>query len=146
LLQFFYSFDLDKVVPPDHLVRRSTVCFPNEDVRDRVHALANTEAFQQSRRERKKVEMRFAHVKRLLICVGNCAKSDCGAAVSCYEIGLGSPEIAKFPVKFPDSREFAWRRVRSALGRQPGILVLREFSSSDEKGLPTGAFLIANCL
>ena len=31
----------------------------NEDVRDRVRALANTEAFQQSRRERKKVEMRF---------------------------------------------------------------------------------------
>jgi Transposase DDE domain len=30
----------------------------NEDVRDRVRALANTEAFQQSRRERKKVEMR----------------------------------------------------------------------------------------
>src|ERR1700724_3618517 len=55
----------------------------------------------------------------LLICVGNCARSDCGAAVSCYEIGLGSPEIAKFPVKFPVSREFAWRRVRSALRRQP---------------------------
>jgi hypothetical protein len=36
----------------------------NEDVRDRVRALANTEAFQ--RRERKKVEMRFAHVKRIL--------------------------------------------------------------------------------
>jgi hypothetical protein len=31
------------------------------EVRDRVRALANTEAFQQSRRERKKVEMRFAH-------------------------------------------------------------------------------------
>jgi len=31
-----------------------------------VHALANTEAFQQSHRERKKVEMRFAHVKRIL--------------------------------------------------------------------------------
>ena len=29
------------------------------EVRDRVRALANTEAFQQSRRERKKVEMRF---------------------------------------------------------------------------------------
>jgi hypothetical protein len=55
----------------------------------------------------------------LLICVGNCARSDCGAAVFCYEIGLGSPEIAKFPVKFPVSREFAWRRVRSALRRQP---------------------------
>lgn len=38
----------------------------NEDVRDRVRALANTQAFQQSRRERKKVEMRFAHMKRIL--------------------------------------------------------------------------------
>ena len=38
----------------------------NEVVRDRVRALANTEAFQQSRRERKKVEMRFAHMKRIL--------------------------------------------------------------------------------
>src|SRR5246500_5192215 len=38
----------------------------NEAVRDRVRALADTEAFQQSRRERKKVEMRFAHMKRIL--------------------------------------------------------------------------------
>jgi len=38
----------------------------NEDVRDRVRALANTQAFQQSRRERKKIEMRFAHMKRIL--------------------------------------------------------------------------------
>jgi hypothetical protein len=38
----------------------------NEDVRDRVRALADTEAFEQSRRERKKVEMRFAHMKRIL--------------------------------------------------------------------------------
>jgi transposase len=37
----------------------------NEDVRDRVRALANTEAFRQSSRERKKVEMRFAHMKRI---------------------------------------------------------------------------------
>ena len=28
-------------------------------------------------------------------------------------------ENSKFPVKFPVSREFAWRRVRSALRRQP---------------------------
>ena len=35
----------------------------DEDVRDRVRALANTQAFEQSRRERKKVEMRFAHLK-----------------------------------------------------------------------------------
>jgi len=37
----------------------------DEDVRDHVRALANTEAFQQSRRERKKIEMRFAHMKRI---------------------------------------------------------------------------------
>jgi transposase len=38
----------------------------DEDVRDHVRALANTEEFQQSRRERKKVEVRFAHMKRIL--------------------------------------------------------------------------------
>jgi hypothetical protein len=38
----------------------------NEDVRDRVRALANTEVFQQSRRERKTIAMRFAHMKRIL--------------------------------------------------------------------------------
>jgi transposase len=38
----------------------------DEDVREHVRALANTEAFQQSCRERKKVEMRFAHMKRIL--------------------------------------------------------------------------------
>jgi hypothetical protein len=37
----------------------------DEAVRDRVRALANTEAFQQSRQERKKVEMLFAHMKRI---------------------------------------------------------------------------------
>ena len=38
----------------------------DEDIREHVRSLANTEAFQQSRRERKKVEMRFAHMKRIL--------------------------------------------------------------------------------
>jgi hypothetical protein len=37
----------------------------DEDVRERVRALASTEAFQQSCRERKKIEMRFAHMKRI---------------------------------------------------------------------------------
>ena len=35
-------------------------------MRDHVRALANTEAFQLSCRERKKVEVRFAHMKRIL--------------------------------------------------------------------------------
>src|ERR1700676_5229631 len=55
----------------------------------------------------------------LLICVGNRSISRCRTAISCYEIGLGSLKVAKFPVKFPDSRECARRRVRAALRRQP---------------------------
>jgi transposase len=38
----------------------------HEAARDRVRALANTPAFAQSRNERKKVEMAFAHMKRIL--------------------------------------------------------------------------------
>src|SRR5246127_977671 len=37
----------------------------HEDAHDLVRALAKTEAFEQSRRERKKVEMCFAHMKRI---------------------------------------------------------------------------------
>jgi len=37
----------------------------DEDARDVALALAKTEAFEQSGRERKKVEMRFAHMKRI---------------------------------------------------------------------------------
>ena len=37
----------------------------HEDARDVARALAKTEAFEQSRRERKKVEMCFAHMKRI---------------------------------------------------------------------------------
>ena len=37
----------------------------HEDARDDARALAKTEAFEQSHRERKKVEMRFAHMKRI---------------------------------------------------------------------------------
>jgi len=54
-----------------------TQCCPNtpgrwiprdlhEDARDVARALAKTEAFEQSRRERKKVEMQFAHMKHIL--------------------------------------------------------------------------------
>ena len=38
----------------------------DEDVRDRVRALVHSEVFEQSSRERKKVEMAFAHLKRIL--------------------------------------------------------------------------------
>jgi hypothetical protein len=38
----------------------------NEDARDVARALVDTEAFEQSRRDRKRVEMLFAHLKRIL--------------------------------------------------------------------------------
>jgi hypothetical protein len=37
----------------------------------------------------------------------------------CGRIRLSGPRIVSFPVKFPVSREFVWRQVRSALRRQP---------------------------
>jgi hypothetical protein len=55
----------------------------------------------------------------LLICIGNFAKRHCGAALSWSDIVGKALENAKLPVKFPDSREFIRRRVRSALRRQP---------------------------
>ncbi len=38
----------------------------HERARDVARSFAGTEAFEQSRRERKKIEMRFAHLKRIL--------------------------------------------------------------------------------
>jgi hypothetical protein len=38
----------------------------HEEARDVARALARTEAFAQTRRDRKKVEMLFAHLKRIL--------------------------------------------------------------------------------
>ena len=38
----------------------------HEDARNVARALAKTEAFEQSRRSRKRVEMLFAHLKRIL--------------------------------------------------------------------------------
>src|SRR5471030_2024449 len=61
----------------------------------------------------------FLEIFSLLSRIGNCPKSHCVAANSCSEIVFRSHGIADFPVKFPVSREFAWRRVRSALRRQP---------------------------
>src|SRR5271169_6315984 len=55
----------------------------------------------------------------LLIFIGNCLKSGCSTVGSCSEIRSQRPETAKFPLKFPVSREFAWRLVRIPLRRQP---------------------------
>jgi hypothetical protein len=82
----------------------------------------------------------------LLVCLGNCARSHCSAAVSSHKIGSGSLKIAKFPVKFPVSREFAWRQVRSALRRQPGSRALRQIPKRRESGPEIRAFRVSKTL
>ena len=55
----------------------------------------------------------------LIICIGNCRKWLPRSGFLLLN-RLHAAKIAKFPVKFPDTRELAWRPVRSALRRQPG--------------------------
>ena len=62
----------------------------------------------------------FFEIFSLIIRLGNCARNRCSTAVSCIKLGSEGARIAKFPVKFPVSWESGWRRVRSALRRQPG--------------------------
>jgi hypothetical protein len=50
-----------------------------EDARDVARALAKTEAFEQSRRDRKRVEMLFAHLKRILRLGRLRLRGPCGA-------------------------------------------------------------------
>ena len=81
----------------------------------------------------------FFETFSLLIYLGNCSRSACSTAVSCFGIGPGSLKSAKFPVKFPVSREFVWRH---ALRRQPTIFNLREFPSLHEKTPPNEGFFL----
>jgi hypothetical protein len=58
----------------------------------------------------------------------------------------GSPKIADFPVKFPVSREFAGRQVRSALRGQPVFRVSEKFFLRGQKGPPIAGCLIVESL
>jgi Transposase DDE domain/Transposase domain (DUF772) len=51
----------------------------NEDARDVARALAGTQAFEQSRRDRKRVEMLFAHLKRIFRLSRLRLRGPCGA-------------------------------------------------------------------
>ena len=48
------------------MIARKIDLSPQEPARDAARAIGKTEAYRQSRRERKKVEMLLAHVKRIL--------------------------------------------------------------------------------
>ena len=56
-----------------------------EEARDVARALAKTKAFEQSRRDRKRVEMLFAHLKRIL----GSAACDCRAARCAVRVHAG---------------------------------------------------------
>jgi hypothetical protein len=53
---------------------------------------------------------------------------------------LQLPQNRKIPVKFPDSREISWRRVQSALQRQPASHGVRETSRGWQKGPQLAGF------
>jgi Transposase DDE domain len=58
---------------------RKIPCSIYEDARGAARALADTEAFEQSRRDRKRVEMLFAHLKRILKLGRLRLRGPCGA-------------------------------------------------------------------
>jgi transposase len=60
---------------PQRMITRDV----NEDARDVARALAGTDAFEQSRRDRKRVEMLFAHLKRIFRLNRLRLRGPCGA-------------------------------------------------------------------
>ena len=62
-----------------NMTSRRIVRDVNEDARDVARALAKTEAFEQSRRDRKRAEMLFAHLKRILRLARLRLRGPCGA-------------------------------------------------------------------
>jgi len=72
----------------------------------RVRALAGTEAFEQSRRERKKVEMRFAHMKRILrLDAFDCVASVTRGASAAHRNRAEPERLAKFLCRPPPLEE-----------------------------------------
>jgi hypothetical protein len=67
----------------------------------------------------------FSKIFSLISFAGNWVRNGCSTAVSCSETRSSGSEIGKIPDKFPVSRESAWRRVRSALRRQPATPAFR---------------------
>ncbi|MCQ8130481.1 transposase, partial [Methylomonas rivi] len=55
-----------KTARPSHQTKSSHVRSPFESARDVARAITKTDAYKQSRKDRKKVEMLFAHLKRIL--------------------------------------------------------------------------------
>jgi transposase len=78
-----------------------------EEARDVARALAKTEAFEQSRRERKRVEMLFAHLKRILRLGRLRLRGPCGAQFefTLAAIAQNLRRLAKLLVRPPPAVE-----------------------------------------
>ena len=78
-----------------------------EEARDVARALAKTEAFEQSRRKRKRVEMLFAHLKRILRLGRLRLRGPCGAQFEFMlaAIAQNLRRLAKFVVRPPPAAE-----------------------------------------
>ena len=78
-----------------------------EEARDVARALAKTKAFEQSRRERKRVEMLFAHLKRILRLGRLRLRGPCGARFEFMlaAIAQNLRRLAKFVVRPPPAAE-----------------------------------------
>jgi Transposase DDE domain len=79
----------------------------HEDARDVARALANTAAFEQSRRNRKRVEMLFAHLKRILKLGRLRLRGPCGAQdeFTLAAIAQNLRRLAKLLVRSPPATD-----------------------------------------
>jgi len=77
--QLFYDFRLDDHVPTDHLLRK-IMRSVHEGARDMARKIGKSEGGEASKRDRKKVEMLFAHLKRILRLGRLRLRGPCGAS------------------------------------------------------------------
>lgn len=79
----------------------------HEEARDVARALAQTEAFEQSRRDRKRVEMLFAHLKRILRLGRLRLRGPCGAQFefTLAAIAQNLHRLAKLVVRPPPATQ-----------------------------------------
>jgi Transposase DDE domain len=88
----------------------------HEDARDVARRLAKTEAFEQSRRNRKRVEMLFAHLKRILRLGRLRLRGPRGAQFTLAAIAQSLRRLAKLIARPPPKvaqcpfRDLAFRR------------------------------------
>jgi hypothetical protein len=88
-----------------------------EDARDAARALVDTEAFKQSHRDRKRVEMLFAHLKRILKLGRLRLRGPCGAQDE-FTLAAIAQNLRRLANWSPDHHRRPPRVLRNRCGRQ----------------------------